>query len=85
MKKTSIEVKGAIESREELERAMGEYAAATLALEARKVEMENALREVLTSSWSCGRGGIRSSSRRSGRWTSCTGRSATARVCRASP
>ena len=46
MKKTSIEVKGAIESREELERAMGEYAAATLALEARKVEMENALREV---------------------------------------
>ena len=46
MKKKSIEVKGAIESREELERAMGEYAAATLALEARKVEMENALREV---------------------------------------
>ena len=46
MKKKSIEVKGAIESREELERAMGEYAAATLALEGAKLEMEARLQAV---------------------------------------
>lgn len=45
MKKTSIEVKGAIESREDLEAAMGEYARAALALEGAKVEMEARLQE----------------------------------------
>lgn len=46
MKKTSIEVKGAVETRDELERTMGEYAAATLAVEARRTEMEDRLRAV---------------------------------------
>lgn len=44
--KKSIEVKGGIETREELERAMGEYAAATLALAAKKAEMDMKLDEV---------------------------------------
>jgi phage host-nuclease inhibitor protein Gam len=44
--KKSIEVKGGIDTREELERAMGEYAAATLALEACRVEMEDNLRRI---------------------------------------
>lgn len=44
--KKSIEVKGAIETREELEKTMGDYAAATLALEALKVEKEAKLLEV---------------------------------------
>lgn len=38
--KKSIEVKGAIETREELERTMGEYAAAQIGLERSKAEME---------------------------------------------
>ena len=46
MKKTSIEVKGGIETREELERAMGEYAAAQIGLEKCKAEMEERIHEV---------------------------------------
>ena len=44
--KKSIEVKGAIETREELEKTMGDYAASTLALEALKLEMEAKLLEI---------------------------------------
>ena len=44
--KKSIEVKGAIETREELERTMGEYAAAQIGLERSKAEMEARILEV---------------------------------------
>lgn len=44
--KKSIEVKGAIETHEELERTMGEYAAAQIGLERSKAEMEARILEV---------------------------------------
>jgi len=46
MARKNIEVKGAIETREELERTMGEYAAAQIGLERSKAEMEARILEV---------------------------------------
>lgn len=46
MKRTNVEIKGAIETREELEKTMGEFAAAEVALAAQKAEMEARILEI---------------------------------------